>query len=62
MLKMGFDRRWVKTIMACVTSVQYSVRFNSVETEVFKQQGDLDRGTPCLPTCSCLLQKDYQAC
>jgi hypothetical protein len=46
MLKMGFDQRWVDLIMACVTSVRYSVRFISVETEEFLpsrglRQGDL---------------------
>ena len=49
MLKMGFDRRWVKTIMACVTSVQYSVRFNSMETEVFKPTRGLRQGDPLSP-------------
>lgn len=46
MLKMGFDRRWVRMIMACVTFVQYNVRFNSMEAETFTpsrglRQGDL---------------------
>ena len=49
MLKMGFDRRWVKIIMACVTSVQYSVRFNSMETEVFKPTRGLRQGDPLSP-------------
>ena len=49
MLKMGFDRRWVKIIMACVTSVQYSVRFNSMKTEVFKPTRGLRQGDPLSP-------------
>jgi len=49
MLKMGFDRRWVKIIMACVTSVQYSVRFNSMKTEVFKPTSGLRQGDPLSP-------------
>ncbi|XP_021303719.1 uncharacterized protein LOC110430385 [Sorghum bicolor] len=32
MLKMGFDRRWVSLIMACVKSVRYKVRVNASET------------------------------
>ena len=35
MLRMGFDVRWVHLIMACVKSVTYSVRFNSLVTERF---------------------------
>lgn len=34
MLKLGFDARWVQLIMACVSSVKYTVRFNSMETEI----------------------------
>ena len=33
MIKMGFDRRWVKLIMACVTLVKYKVCFNSTEND-----------------------------
>ena len=35
MSKLGFDQRWIKLIMACVTLVRYNVRFNSMETDVF---------------------------
>jgi hypothetical protein len=28
MLKMGFDQQWVHLIMACVSSMTYTVRFN----------------------------------
>lgn len=36
LLKLGFHENWVKMVMQCVCSVQYSVRFNSEETECFK--------------------------
>ena len=49
MLKMGFDRRWVKIIMDCVMSVQYSVRFNSMETGVFKPTRGLRQGETLSP-------------
>jgi hypothetical protein len=35
MSKLGFDQRWIKIIMACVSSVRYKVRFNSCETDSF---------------------------
>jgi hypothetical protein len=44
MLKMGFDQRWVDLIMACVTSVRYSVRFNSVETGILTEPWIKTRG------------------
>ena len=33
LLKLGFDDSWVQLIMACASSVEYKVRFNSFETE-----------------------------
>ena len=46
MLKMGFNRRWVQLIMACVSSVKYNVRFNSMETGVFTPTRGLRQGDP----------------
>lgn len=33
MTKLGFDHRWIKVVMACITFVRYNVYFNSVETK-----------------------------
>ena len=49
MLKMGFNRRWVQLIMACVSSVKYNVRFNSMETGVFTPTRGLRQGDPLSP-------------
>lgn len=49
MTKLGFDQRWIKLVMACVTSVRYSVRFNSVESEIFSPSRGLRQGDPLSP-------------
>ena len=35
MIKLGFHSQWVDLVMACVTSVTYSVRYNSQMTDIF---------------------------
>jgi hypothetical protein len=49
MIKMGFTRRWVDLIMACVSSVNYNVRFNSMETDVFLPTRGIRQGDPLSP-------------
>jgi ribonuclease HI len=49
MWKMGFDRRWVTLIMACVKSVKYKVRVNSSETDTFIPTRGLRQGDPLSP-------------
>jgi hypothetical protein len=49
MLKLGFARRWVNIVMACVSSVKYNVRFNSMETEAFTPSRGLRQGDPLSP-------------
>jgi hypothetical protein len=49
MIKMGFLRRWVQLIMACVSSVRYNVRFNSMETNVFTPIWGICQGDPLSP-------------
>jgi hypothetical protein len=49
MLKMGFDRRWVSLIMACVKSVRYKVRVNASERGMFTPTRGLRQGDPLAP-------------
>jgi hypothetical protein len=48
-MKPGFDRRWVNLIMACVKSVKYRVRFNSIETDTILPTRGLRQGDPLSP-------------
>jgi len=49
MIKLGFDQRWVKLIMACVRSVKYRVRFNSIETDTIIPTRGLRQSDPLSP-------------
>jgi hypothetical protein len=49
MLKMGFNRHWVKLIMKCVTTVRYRVRINADESELFTLSRGLREGDPLSP-------------
>lgn len=49
MVKMGFDRRWVNLIMACVKSLKYKVRVNAMETETFIPTRGIRQGDPLSP-------------
>jgi hypothetical protein len=46
MIKMGFHCLYVDLIMACVTSVSYELRFNSVMSKVFKPLRGIRQGDP----------------
>ena len=47
--RLGFDERWIDLIMACVTSVEYKVRFNSNGTATFNPTRGLRQGDPLSP-------------
>jgi hypothetical protein len=49
LMKLGFDDRWIKWIMACVTSVSYCIKINGQLTEnIFPSRGQR-QGDPLSP-------------
>jgi hypothetical protein len=49
MRKLGFDKRWICLMMACVNSVWYQLRFNSEEIETSVPSRGLWQGDPISP-------------
>lgn len=47
--KMGFEQQWIKWVMACVSSVSYSVCFNGHLLKSFKPLRGLRQGDPLSP-------------
>jgi hypothetical protein len=65
LLKLGFNSRWVKSVMRCVTNVKYAIKVNGDLTESFIPTRGIRQGDPispylfllCAEGLSCLLQQ-----
>jgi hypothetical protein len=49
MRRLGFAKRWITMMMACVSSVRYQIRFNYNDTDMFSPTRGLRQGDPLSP-------------
>lgn len=51
LVELHFPQKFVKWVMECVTTVNYSIVTNGESTPPFDATEDFDKGTQCLPFC-----------
>ena len=52
LLAMNFDSKWIKWIMECVSTVEYTLLLNGSMTRSFKPSQGLRQGDPLSPSFS----------
>jgi hypothetical protein len=66
--KLGFHPQWVRWVMACVTTIHYSIRFNGHMLDPFTPTHGIRQGDPLSPylflfvadDLSCLIRKEIE--
>jgi len=56
MMKMGFSHQWIKWIMMCVETVDYSIMFDGSTSGPIILGRGLRKETSSFPTCSLSMQ------
>ena len=49
MEKLGFHANWINLVMQCVSSIQYKILHNGIESDPFSSERGLRQGDPLCP-------------